>query len=328
MIRKSAAPGPVNLRTLGERSWTYMVHGVMAALLAACADHATAPSPGNAGAPRIAAPQGGPASHVVLEEVIVTADAPSRTCAVCNYAPPSGGGGGGGDGGGTTPGDGSGGDSGDGVGTTGGVSEAERQACAAAAGVIRLFPIALKPSEQTCPRGDKNLCVDLWIADGALVWPFEGDNRTANPDAPPNASRAQIVFNPDNIHQAKVYVSSTCWAGEGSEKSCARPLPSGAFNNVKIIRQDNGDFVVEYKLTNSITRNLAPSIDGRITLRANGQGSYYSPAGSIDAFPSVKVYYWDGATRHDVYTAEETNPLALFPMAANRKWCERPPEAP
>jgi hypothetical protein len=178
-------------------------------------------------------------------------------------------------------------------------------------------PIPLDAATVMCPKTPyESVCVDLWI-EAETVNGLRGDGRPLDPDARPSESRVQIVVNTDDDTGYFYSISPTCTA---VFDYCNQPL-GPTHNQLTTTRQPNGDIVLDFHFSNSLTIN--PAIDGTVTLHPNGEGGYTASRDG-NMFPSLAVFQWKDGVREEILYDPQTESTNLIDLKQRlRRWCEK-----
>ena len=164
-----------------------------------------------------------------------------------------------------------------------------------------------------CPKtAYQSICIDLWITQ-ATAGPLRGDARGPDPDAPPWASRAQIVINVEDLKASYLTVSPSCMTGG----NCYRNSVAQALDKVEIDKGANGALKAKYSLHNRV--GVYPAINGSVQLLPDGRGGYAS-SGNRDAFPSMAIYGWNGSRTSIRSPNTQSDWTNLFPGRRKDKW--------
>jgi hypothetical protein len=135
-------------------------------------------------------------------------------------------------------------------------------------------PFGLCPSQM--PKG--TICLDFFI-ERKSVMGFRGDGRTFDRNAPPDASRMQVLIFPN--HKVTLNASQSC-----GPTGCHDP---SSRNSAQLTEGSNGSFSVAVKGVNSAAWGAAPSVDATITFTPDGSGGF-TTHGSRNQMPSLGMY--------------------------------------
>ncbi len=189
--------------------------------------------------------------------------------------------------------------------------------CAPSTGVSSNFPISTGDMETVCPRGEDNVCIDLWIRDSVVLQVNRGDGRDGDPEAKPRNSRVQIVIPTGDLTRAYFTVSPSCFV-INQKNQCFPPLGTGTgLNNVIVNRQSDGSITVDFTLRNSAVKipggdiPIGPALNGFVTMKPIGGGKF-SYEVERDQFPSMGIYQWQSEQRTTIAEFQERNAYFLM----------------
>ena len=147
------------------------------------------------------------------------------------------------------------------------------------------------------PLDNRRVCLDFWIM-GRLALVLMGDDRGLDPNARPEDSRAQLLFDPNHPEQGIVaLVNGSQWAF-GSETGVT-PLRTVPTNQVSITQASADTVVVHVKLmtskcanSNTFVQTMCGEIDNDVYYArdiANGSAWHIAKING-NSFPSVASF--------------------------------------